>query len=311
MTIKSIFTSVLLIIVCLMPLQFVGAQEVPAMYIVTSSQAVNARSCPRLSCGVLKHFAPGETFYVSDVVEGETVTGSRQWLQVEDSKTTMYVHSSLATPSPNGSPNPAGSMTSTEVNTDDWTDHNTDTFSVKASSDFYAGAELLADEKLLGFIAKGYQDPEGFVASIRDNQKNADLFLLNPIENIWVSIGHDDVGKAGIALHVLQENMIAAAKENGADVLSEAIVVLPAGSAVRLDLNTTATGNHSEPWKDIVYALVSHNRLYYLDFNGSASTISSDEPIINTIVSSFQVNAPLSGARSSLLGDVSAGRLSA
>jgi hypothetical protein len=95
------------------------AQEEVAGYVVRSSSAANARSCPRLDCAVVTTFGPGEIISVVDTVSGDTVSGSDQWHRVVHDGANVYVHSSLlvAQPSDKSAPALAASVT------DQWVEH--------------------------------------------------------------------------------------------------------------------------------------------------------------------------------------------
>lgn len=65
-------------------------------YVITSNRPVNARSCPRTDCDVLKILQSGALFDVVEIVEGASVSGSVEWFRLSIQGQDAYVHSSLA-----------------------------------------------------------------------------------------------------------------------------------------------------------------------------------------------------------------------
>ena len=70
--------------------------EIP--YVVVGRGSINARSCPMLSCNVVRQLTSGEEFAVVGISDGDAVNGSTQWLHFIENGTDIYVHSSLAIP---------------------------------------------------------------------------------------------------------------------------------------------------------------------------------------------------------------------
>jgi hypothetical protein len=95
----------------------VQAQEAPTTYIITSQQSVNGRTCPQLTCTVVRTFAPGEELTATEIVAGDTVNGNDQWPHVSLDGEDLYVHSSLAAPMTKAGTEPASDVTLTPAPT--------------------------------------------------------------------------------------------------------------------------------------------------------------------------------------------------
>lgn len=68
-------------------------------YVVTSGRSVNARACPQLTCAVVTTFESGEQIDVAEVVTGDAVGGSTDWVRVSRGELgDAYVHRSLVAP---------------------------------------------------------------------------------------------------------------------------------------------------------------------------------------------------------------------
>jgi hypothetical protein len=62
---------------------------------VNSQSNINVRSCTRTTCSIVTTLSPSAEVSVIDEVEGQTISGSTAWYQVEVSNQTAYIHSSL------------------------------------------------------------------------------------------------------------------------------------------------------------------------------------------------------------------------
>jgi len=62
----------------------------------TTTAAANARSCPQVSCSVVRRLAKNTVIEVLAIVEGDRYNGITQWLQITVNGRTAYVHASLA-----------------------------------------------------------------------------------------------------------------------------------------------------------------------------------------------------------------------
>lgn len=290
MTAKSILRLVLAIVFCTLTFQFVAAQDAPATYVVTSNQTVNARSCPRLSCGVVTHFASGETFEVTTTVEGDVVSGNNRWLEVQADSEAVYVHSSLASLS-EGSGTSITDTAVTSVDMSTWEEFRTADFTLKAPSDWFDASDLLSDEKLLRELAKMMdEDPDALAEAWQDILAYDDAYLFSFTDGCWAVVWHEELRGRNATLQVVQAYMAAHAEMNGATVLSQQLVDLPAGSAARLQIRSTQNqGNHAQQWDEVLYGLLTSDRIYYLDFVSPTAWFSTEEPIMDAIASSFQL----------------------
>ncbi len=85
---------VLLVVVGL--LLFVLPSAYAASYQTTV--AAKARSCPKVSCGIVTTLAKNTVIDVIETVEGDKFNGITQWLHIKVNGRDAYVHASLAKP---------------------------------------------------------------------------------------------------------------------------------------------------------------------------------------------------------------------
>ncbi len=287
---KWLLTLLIFAVFLLLPRWHIFAQDAPVAYVVTSTQSVNARSCPHLTCGVVKHFAPGETFNVREVVDGDVVSGSSKWLHVDAADAEAYIHSSLAVPASADSSGPAKAAST--VDTEGWIDHRTRQFSLKTPGGYYDGGKLLADEDQLRMLVETYGwDQDETKQNIQSWLNNADMYLFKANCDCWITVRHEDVGSKQILPRQLQAVLVAALESSGVTVLDKQFIDLPAGSAVRI--SSKWLPEDADPGQEnysILYAVIAPGQLYYLEISTFASTITDDMPYLDAIANSFQVH---------------------
>lgn len=87
------------------PLPTATATYTPIAYTIIGNRAVNARKCVQVStCGVVDTIGGGDTIFVISKIEGDTVNGSSEWLELDIEGTQVFVHSSLASIAPTATP---------------------------------------------------------------------------------------------------------------------------------------------------------------------------------------------------------------
>jgi hypothetical protein len=88
------------------------------IYVVSSSQSINARTCPRLDCAIATTIASGTEVQMLNTTHGSTVAGSDIWYRVEYNGEAVFVHSSLLTPHTT-----LVAASSVTVNQDNWIEY--------------------------------------------------------------------------------------------------------------------------------------------------------------------------------------------
>lgn len=83
----------------MMPGSWVKSQDSlpdgPGTYTVKGDQAINARSCPRLTCDIVTTFGPDDELAVIETVTGDAALGSNLWHRVRYQNADVYVSSAL------------------------------------------------------------------------------------------------------------------------------------------------------------------------------------------------------------------------
>lgn len=171
-----------------LPAATLSAQQTER-YVVTSRQAVNARTCPRVTCGVARTFAPGEALLVNAVVEGESVSGSNEWLRISENGRDVFVHSSLAARSPDSvEAEEEKSSAPGTVNTSRWVERRIDSALLTTPRSWMTQTEILADEELIEALAEWYgMETDELIEAIEaDIANNASgLILTDPFDSLW------------------------------------------------------------------------------------------------------------------------------
>lgn len=68
------------------------------LYVIRSTQNVNGRSCPSISCRVVRTYSPGQAISVAETVQGDAVSGSVQWRRIDNATEEIYIHASVTFP---------------------------------------------------------------------------------------------------------------------------------------------------------------------------------------------------------------------
>jgi hypothetical protein len=282
---------------------FVNAQDAPTIYTVTAPQTINARGCPRLSCPVLQTFAPGDQLSVIEVVQGEAVLGSEEWLHMNVDGVDLFVHSSLAAPL--DTPPPASGRDASEDSapadsaagegasgaTSDWITHTGAGFTLDTPPGWMDFTDLLADEDYLASVTEFLGEDSGVTV---------DALKTMCGEGACDVIMADLHGKAALfMMHLDMEGMPGSAQlwkilfeqqfeKMGADVISSEIVDLPAGEAIRIHL-VLAMGVAQMEMEYIVYTVTTSDRMYMLLFYMDSCCVEEYGAVVDQVAESFRV----------------------
>ncbi len=251
-------------ILCSLP-AVIHAQDSPRTYLVTGSQPINARACPRLACAIVHTFDPGTALTVSATVAGDALADSDQWLQVELDGSTVYVHSTLAELVP---PTPEPTLPSKTEDPALWVEHTGTGFSLDTPPGWVAADGVYSNGVLLDALAKLYEmDSDDFIQNVALTSETPDLYLIDMENGTLCEVWHADRGTGRLSPTLLKEMMSFQFEQEGHTVTAAEPVALPAGEAVRLDL--TQAVQHvifSSDLEHVVYGVVGTDQIYYLGF---------------------------------------------
>ena len=96
-------------------------------FFVSSDQAVNARSCPRLDCAIVVTLEPDTEVSLVETVTGDAAFGSTTWMQVVHNGQVVYVHSALLSAA-----DTQAAAAPAAVSTEDWVEYTSMGFRLKA-----------------------------------------------------------------------------------------------------------------------------------------------------------------------------------
>ncbi|MBE2270269.1 MAG: SH3 domain-containing protein [Anaerolinea sp.] len=240
-------------------------------YVVTSGRTVNARSCPQLTCGVVTTYAPGTQLEVTEIVSGAEVSGSTQWVRIEDQAGDVYVHSSLVapveaaappvgaptviptiTPSPipptitptPGSSSGGGLMgalrgtgsdnSASEVDMGDWEEVGTRDFAMQIPPDWADMRDILEDPEFLELVAEVLgTDPDELAETMEYALEEGllDLFLIDFETGANMVVYHIDLGGSPAVLSIIRRALASQAESTGGEVLAQDTIELPNGQS--------------------------------------------------------------------------------
>jgi hypothetical protein len=282
-----------------------SAQE-GGSYVVTSSQSINARTCSRLTCDVARTFAPGDVLVVESQVEGDTVSGSDQWLQLNEDGSDVFVHSSLAAPVPEmeKTTETEGVLTTetTEletVSTSRWVEHQAHSATITTPRNWMTFEAFLADEELIESIAEMSDlEPDELIAMFEQEigvevVEAADLILIEPFSSVFLVALHIDMDGAELGVNFLKRAMMSQIEGMGGEVLSDEIIHVPAGNGVRVHFHVVDDGSDSAATTEMLfYAIVDSQHTYLLMCGTLSDSFKQMEPVFDTIVQEFQPEPP-------------------
>jgi hypothetical protein len=285
----------------------VDAQETPTIYTVTAPQTVNARGCPRLSCPVLQTFAPGDQLTVIEVVPGESVLDSDEWLHMNVDGVDLYVHSSLAAPlvSPSDAPPPASGRDASEDSapagsssgdsasgaTSGWRTHTGVGFTLDTPPSWMDFTELLADEDYLASVTEFLGEDSGATVEALKTmcgEGACDAVMVDLHGRMALFMMHVDTEGISFSAQMWKILLEQQFEDSGADVISSEIVDLPAGEAVRFHL-VLAIGMAQMDIDYIVYMVITSDRMYMLMFYVDSCCVEEYGAVVDQIAESFRV----------------------
>ena len=262
----------LFIVVCtcgLLIISQVDAQSTGSLYIVTASQAINARQCPRLDCGIVRSLAPETVVNVVGIVSGDTVLGSDQWVQIDDDGVQMYAHSSLVTPDdaePLTDSEAAPATDIESVDTSSWGSFEVGQVQFRAPRGWVDLAELASDADFLDGVEETYgkesrQWYEQSYQMIEDHVYDMVLVELDNAGVLYISHGDwEDVNISARYLRRLLETSLSSYGES--ELVSSEVIATPMGEAVRIEaVVERADGQHN---RDFLYGVICDNNEVYI-----------------------------------------------
>jgi hypothetical protein len=300
---RLIMSVILMVTLCGVTGTAVFAQDAPTPYTVTGEQTINARSCPWLSCPVVRTFAPGDPLSVIEVTPGEVVLGSDEWLRVDADGVDVFVHSSLAAPVPaagrDASEDSAPQASSSGDNaaeagaaeaTRDWTAHSGAGYSLETPSTWIDVTEFLYDEKYLAVVMEflGEGSEEG-VQTLKTmcGDGACDLVMAEFGGKSGLFMLHVDANgmpqSAQFGVNVFEQQF----KSQGADIINSEVVELPAGEAARFHM-MLAIGVAQVEMEYIVYTVLTGDRMYLLIFYMDSCCVEHYSAIIDQVAASFR-----------------------
>jgi hypothetical protein len=264
-------------------------------YVVTSSQSINARTCPRLTCDVARTFAPGDVLAVESLVEGDTVSGSDKWLQISEDESDIYVHSSLAEPIPAEIDEPEANVHET-VSTSRWVEHNAHYALVVTPRNWMTREAMLEDEELIETLADWYDmEVNDLISEYEEEiaESTFDLALFEPFDGIWFYVWHEDLNGSEMSIEFLKRSILSDINGMGAEVVSDEILQLPAGEAIRFHLRLYEDDrSRLVTSEEIFYIFLDSQHIFYLDCTTTPYTFKNMEPVFDTIAQEFRTGQP-------------------
>lgn len=262
----------------------VAAQEATT-YIITAAQPVNARECPRLNCAVVETVPPDTVINVVEVVAGDVVSGSNQWLRVNDQGVEMYIHSTLAI----RSETPAVSVQDYELmSTVDWQRYEVGQSEFLMPPEWVSVEVLATDKGFLDRMAELYgEDEREWYLSLYESVQNEryDLVIVELSGSGVIFVSHFPFNRSADSDDLLMGIIENSLQINGFDVFSSTTLDLPGGTAVRVESSISHPDFHNE---SIVYGLQADNTTYLFElavFGGRY--MEYYRPLMYAVASSF------------------------
>jgi hypothetical protein len=286
---------------------FVDAQDAPTIYTVTAPQTINARGCPRLSCPVLQTFASGDQLTVIEVVQGEAVLGSEEWLHMKVDGVDLFVHSSLAAPLDTlpDAPPPASGRDASEDSApadspsgegasgaaSDWITHTGAGFTLDTPPGWMDFTDVLADEDYLASVTEFLGEDSGATVEALKTMCGdgaCDVVMADLYGKAALFMMHVDMEGVSLSAQMWKILLEQQFEDSGADVISSEIVDLPAGEAVRFHL-VLAMGAAQIDIDYIVYMVITSDRMYMLMFYVDSCCVEEYGAVVDQIAESFRV----------------------
>lgn len=290
----------MLLLIGVLPLFAVVAQATTT-YTITSNRTVNARSCPRLNCGVVTTFDSGEEIEVVDVVSGDTVSGSTEWVQIEVEGREAYIHGSLVTEAEanddsrsglsrggSGDTNPDGSL-----DTSDWDINETRRFSIATPPSWSDVSDLLDNPAFLDDLRDLYGDNSDALDNIEMalEQGLLDLLMVDIRTGATMALLHQDLEGVTLTPRLLRTALAVTLEDGGAEIIEESVVELPVGDAVRFWVAMDADFGLVPVDSDaLIYAILTRERMYLMVFSVTNGDFEDFIPTFDAIAATFIVN---------------------
>jgi hypothetical protein len=224
------------------------------------------------------------------VIEGEVVSGSNLWLQMNEDGSDVFVHSSLAVASPEEEAREETETRET-VNTSRWVQHRAHTALVMAPRNWLTQEQILADEELIDVLAEYYDmEPEELIEAIEEEIANStdDLILNEPFDGTWMYVWHEPLDGSDMSLNFHKRAMMSDLEAAGAAIVSDEIVEIPAGEAARIHARYYENENDREPlYEGVIYMVIDGQNLFYISTLTLSYLFEEVEPIIDTIAQEF------------------------
>lgn len=261
-----------------------------AVYYVFGSQTVNARSCPRLTCGIVTTIEPGETLEVLDSVQGDVVSGTSLWFRAIVDGVEVYVHSSLVMRQSGETGKPAQQEPSTQsadsISTEDWIRYDAPGMSMEAPS---AWLNFTGNAAVISYLSVGMENDAS--ATFQNQLLNA-VFVVDPESGIGVRLQGFYSGR-DMPLGVMETNVRENLRSNGFEVIESSIVNLPAGKAVRVDYGVRSEDSQSETYECVEYVwFVDRVEFDLYGYNMYGGLTEDQIALIETMANSVIVTSP-------------------
>jgi SH3 domain-containing protein len=254
--------------------------EATTIYTITSSQNVNARSCPRLTCSIVTTLAPGQEFSVIETTDGDAVSDNRQWYHAIVNDADVYVHSSLAAPR---------SAPADETNA--WSEYSGPGFTISAPPTWINLADdPKAISQALDLAAQSDPQVKDMIDAFREQLESGlvDVLLFDPLTASNVIVLHQDTGFS-IPLSFVEKTVSDQLEAAGGKVLETEYVQISAGEALRIHVQAQPGSGLIFEQYDYVFA--ASDRLYFIAVTADRALFESASPLFEQIVNSFTIAA--------------------
>ncbi|MBL8132979.1 MAG: hypothetical protein JNL42_14055 [Anaerolineae bacterium] len=290
---------------CIIMVVRAAAQSDGTPYQVVGSQAVNARQCPQLDCAVVASLQPDTIVMVVDVVSGDTVFDSDQWVQVDADGTVMYVHSKLVEPAESESAplyetdsddeeSDVNRVISTSIDTSAWIAYTDQRIELLAPRGWLNIVELAADTGFLNDLREMYgADFVDWIGDLsRDCKDGVYVLVLTEFEGsgmIYVERKYwtgTSITPRYLKRLIETRNVTI----QGANLINSELVRLPAGDGVRVvtSFSDELTGSITA---NIIYGIIIGDEVYYLTLAVQAEHIDYYADMFDAVITSFDYDA--------------------
>ena len=152
--------------------------------------------------------------------------------------------------------------------------------------------DLLSDAAQVKSVAGAYDiEADDFVRQVQHvlNNSAPDLFLVDPENATLAIISHEDRNNRPITTETAGMYWSFYVDSTSADLLTSAIVQLHTGPAVRIHArNQTFLQLDDQPADTLIYALVTDQRIYSLEFVTPPKTFTTREPLLSAVAAGFR-----------------------